>query len=59
MNRYTYKVINNQEVLVSVFANSEEEARALVENGDFEDEEVKSDDYLVGEATLEEVEEDV
>lgn len=59
MNRYVYKVENIQEVLFTVYANSEDEAERKLQDFDYDDEEVIRDDYQLSEAELDEVEEDV
>lgn len=59
MNRYTFTVRNERTETLSVFANSEEEAREKLENWEDVEEDFFEDDYQFDEAELEEVEEDV
>lgn len=59
MNRYTFTVKNERVETLSVFANSEEEAREKLENWEDVEEDFFEDDYQFDEAELEEVEEDV
>ena len=59
MNRYTFTVRNERVETLSVFANSEEEAREKLENWEDVEEDFFEDDYQFDEAELEEVEEDV
>ena len=59
MNRYTFTVRNERTETLSVFANSEEEAREKLENWEDVEENFFEDDYQFDEAELEEVEEDV
>ena len=59
MNKYTFTVRNERVETLSVFANSEEEAREKLENWDGVEEIDFEDDYYCDEAELEEVEEDV
>ena len=59
MNRYTFTVRNERVETLSVFANSEEEAREKLENWEDVEEDNFEDDYDFDYAELEEVEEDV
>ena len=59
MNKYTFTVRNERVETLSVFANSEEEAREKLENWEDVEEDFFEDDYDFDYAELEEVEEDV
>ena len=59
MNRYTFTVRNERVETLSVFANSEEEAREKLENWEDVEEDNFEDCYDFDYAELEEVEEDV
>ena len=59
MNKYTFTVRNEMVETLSVFANSEEEAREKLENWEDVEEDFFEDDYDFDYAELEEVEEDV
>lgn len=59
MNRYTFTVRNERTETLSVFANSEEEAREKLESWEDVEEDNFEDCYDFDYAELEEVEEDV
>lgn len=59
MNRYTFTVKNERTETLSVFANSEEEAREKLESWEDVEEDDFEDCYDFDYAELEEVEEDV
>ena len=59
MNRYTFTVRNERVETLSVFANSEEEAREKLESWEDVEEDDFEDCYDFNYAELEEVEEDV
>ena len=59
MNRYTFTVRNERVETLSVFANSEEEAREKLESWEDVEEDDFEDCYDFDYAELEEVEEDV
>ena len=59
MNRYTFTVRSERVETLSVFANSEEEAREKLENWEDVEEDNFEDCYDFDYAELEEVEEDV
>lgn len=61
MKQYKFKVVNTQEVTITVNAKNEDEAREKLENFDIVEEFVEQDDYYFDEADLiseEELEED-
>lgn len=61
MKQYKFKVVNAQEVTITVNAKNEDEAREKLENFDIVEESVEQDDYYFDEADLiseEELEED-
>lgn len=59
MNRYTFTVKNERVETLSVFANSEEEAREKLESWEDVEEDNFEDCYDFDYAELEEVEEDI
>lgn len=61
MKQYKFKVVNTQEVTITVNAKNEDEAREKLENFDIVEEFWEQDDYYFDEADLiseEELEED-
>lgn len=59
VNRYTFRVKNEREEILSVYAHSEEEARQKLESWEDVEEDDFEDCYDFDYAELEEVEEDV
>lgn len=59
MNRYEFLVSNHKIERLTVYANSEEEARQKLYDFEVDEEETEQDDYDFYGADLDEVEEDV
>lgn len=55
MKKYIYEVENRQRVHLVIWAEDEEESLQKLNDMDFEDEELDSDDYQLDEAELIEV----